>query len=102
MNALYGRLSADQAMLSYSEEKWSFNELLGHVIDTEKLMQFRALSISRGEKSNLPGFDQDLYVANADFNNQATEKLLATFVMHRALLWRFIDAIPQSQCENIG
>ncbi|WP_339924690.1 DinB family protein [uncultured Cyclobacterium sp.] len=99
---LYGSLSTDQGILSYSEGKWSFNELLGHIIDTEKLMHFRALSISRGEKSNLPGFDQEVYVANADFNNQTPEKLLSTFLMHRELLWHFIEAIPVIQCGNIG
>tara|TARA_R110001599_G_scaffold3619_3_gene19988 strand:- start:2284 stop:2823 length:540 start_codon:yes stop_codon:yes gene_type:complete len=102
IKSIYEKLSKDQALLSYGVEKWSLSELLGHITDTEKLMHFRALSISRGEKSNLPSFDQDSYVINADFNAIAPDKLLSTFILHRELLWQFIDDIPQSKWENVG
>jgi hypothetical protein len=99
---LYESLSPVQALLSYSRGKWSFNELLGHIIDTEKLMHFRALCISRGEDKNLPGFDQEKYVANANFNAVAPKILLETFLIHRSLLWRFIEQLPLSKLENRG
>jgi hypothetical protein len=99
---LYENLTQDQALLSYRNGKWSFNELLGHIIDTEKLMHFRALCISRGETNNLPGFDQEVYVANADFNAISPKRLLETFMLHRSLLWHFIEEIPLSKGENIG
>ncbi|MBR9773743.1 MAG: DinB family protein [Cytophagales bacterium] len=99
---LFGNLTTEKALLSYETNKWSFNELLGHIIDTEKIMHFRALSISRGEKSDFPGFDQDNYVKTAAFNAQSIDKLLDTFLLHRKLLWNFIEAIPEDQINNIG
>ncbi|WP_339902682.1 DinB family protein [uncultured Cyclobacterium sp.] len=99
---LFGNLTTEKALLSYKTNKWSFNELLGHIIDTEKIMHFRALSISRGEKSDFPGFDQDNYVKTAAFNSQSINELLDTFLLHRQLLWNFIEAIPEDQIHNIG
>lgn len=99
---LYINLPAEKAMLGYEANKWSLNELLGHIIDTEKIMHFRALSISRGEKSNFPGFDQDNYVKTAAFNSKSSNNLLDTFLIHRKLLWNFIEDIPEAQMNNIG
>jgi hypothetical protein len=99
---LFGNLTTEKALLSYKSNKWSFNELLGHIIDTEKIMHFRALSISRGEKSDFPGFDQDNYVKTAAFNSRSINELLESFLLHRKLLWNFIEAIPEDQIHNIG
>ena len=37
-------------------------------MDGERIFAYRALCISRGEKNSLPGFEQNDYVANANFD----------------------------------
>jgi len=55
-------LPENEANYAYSEGKWSIKEVLGHMIDTERIMCYRALCISRKEKQSLPSFEQDDYV----------------------------------------
>ena len=50
---------------SYAEGKWSLKELIQHIIDTERVFCYRALSFARNDQTPLPGFDQDVFVDNA-------------------------------------
>ncbi|HEV7767367.1 MAG TPA: DinB family protein [Thermoanaerobaculia bacterium] len=52
----------------YAEGKWSVKEVVGHVIDAERIFAYRALAIGRGETQALPGFDENEYVLNAGFD----------------------------------
>ncbi len=63
----------------YAPDKWSVKQVLGHMIDTERIMAYRALRISRGDTAPLPGFDQDLLVNGARFDEQPMDQLLEEF-----------------------
>ena len=51
----------------YAPGKWSIKELVGHMIDTERIFAYRALRFARSDETALPGFEQDDYVRNAAF-----------------------------------
>src|SRR5437870_2520715 len=51
----------------YEPGKWSIRELLGHIIDTERVFSYRALVFARGDRTPLPGFDQDIWAPNANY-----------------------------------
>ena len=72
-----------QGNYSYADGKWTVKEVLGHVIDTEKIMAYRALAFARGEKQSLPGFEQDDYVAESNFNNRSLDDLINEFLTAR-------------------
>ncbi len=72
-----------QGNYSYADGKWTMKEVLGHVIDTEKIMTYRALAFARGEKQSLPGFEQDDYVAESNFNNRSLADLINEFLTVR-------------------
>jgi len=63
----------------YADGKWSIREVLGHVIDTERVFGYRALCIARGERASLPGFDENAYQANASFDDCPLRELLREF-----------------------
>jgi uncharacterized damage-inducible protein DinB len=50
---------------SYASGKWTLKELIQHIIDTERVFCYRALSFARNDQTPLPGFDQDVFVDNA-------------------------------------
>ncbi|MBT8380587.1 MAG: DinB family protein [Ignavibacteria bacterium] len=54
----------------YADGKWTVKEVVGHLIDTERVFAYRALCIARGEKKSLPGFEQDDYVKEGNFNHR--------------------------------
>ncbi len=63
----------------YAPGKWSVREMLGHVLDTERIFAYRALCIARGETAALPGFEQDDYVARAGHDRWTLAELLDDF-----------------------
>lgn len=88
--ALMSGLSEEEASRRYAPGKWSLKEVLGHVIDTERIFAYRALCISRGERRALPGYDQDAYVAGASFDERAVEDLAEEYrAVRRATILLF-------------
>ncbi len=65
--ALLGKIDAEKADFRYADGKWSVKELVGHVIDTERIFAYRALRIARGDATPIEGYEQDDYIKNADF-----------------------------------
>ncbi|HMR84702.1 MAG TPA: DinB family protein [Niabella sp.] len=63
------------ADFAYASGKWTVKQVLQHCIDTERIFAYRALCIARGEKQPLPGFDQDMYVANSKVENKRLEEM---------------------------
>jgi DinB superfamily len=73
----------EKGTYSYAKGKWSIKEVIGHIIDTERVMAYRALCFARGEKQPLPGFEQEDYVKEANFNRQKFSALAAQFQLVR-------------------
>lgn len=67
----------------YADGKWTIRELVGHVIDSERVFGYRALCIARGEKVSLPGFDENAYAANAPYGDYPLGDLLDEFAQVR-------------------
>jgi hypothetical protein len=100
--SLFETKGEEWANKAYAEGKWTPKEVLGHIIDTERIMTFRALCFARGEKSPLPGFEQDEYVANAEFNQVHFQDLLKDFKNHRLALLSLIKTLPEESLSNLG
>jgi len=64
---------------TYAPGKWTIKQVLGHMIDTERIFAYRALRIARGDTTPLPGFEQDDYVKSANFNAQPLARLIGEF-----------------------
>jgi hypothetical protein len=69
----------EKGKYSYAADKWTINEVIEHIIDTERIFAYRALCIARGEKKILPGFEQDDYVRGAHSNNRKLSELIEEF-----------------------
>jgi hypothetical protein len=67
----------------YAPDKWSANEVLGHVCDTERIFAYRALRISRADATPLAGFEQDDYVRNGPFAQRPLADLVEDFIAVR-------------------
>ena len=76
-------ISEDKSLYRYAEGKWSIRQIIGHLIDGERVFGYRALCIARGETQNLPGFDENEYMPNAPYENVELEDLLSEFRLVR-------------------
>ncbi|HYW40194.1 MAG TPA: DinB family protein [Terriglobales bacterium] len=79
---LSGRTEAD-GDLRYAPEKWSLKEVLGHINDTERIMSYRALRISRSDATPIEGFEQDDYVRNGPFGRVPLADLIEDYIAVR-------------------
>lgn len=91
--ALVSGLSDTQARYRPGPAEWSIKEVLGHVIDTERIFAYRGLCVARGDKTPLPGFEQDDYVRAATFDDYPLADLIEEFKLVRqttVLLFRHL------------
>ena len=72
----WSRLDNAESNHSYAPGKWSLKEMLGHIIDTERVFSYRLLCFARGEKQPLPGMEQDEYMAEADHASRPVKDLV--------------------------
>src|SRR5262252_8393443 len=70
-------LSAAQGDLRYAPGKWSVKEVVGHLIDAERIFAYRALRFARNDQTPLPSFEQDDYMAPAQFDKRPWASLIA-------------------------
>jgi len=89
-----GVIDEQKALYRYAPEKWSIKEVVGHVIDVERLFQYRAWAISRNDTA-LPGMEQDDYVAHSNFDDRALADLIEDYRLTRLAglsLFKGLDA----------
>jgi uncharacterized damage-inducible protein DinB len=77
--SLLRSLSPEQADFRYAPDKWSVKEVVGHVIDTERIFAYRAMRFARNDQTPLAGFDENEYVPAAKFGGRGLGDLATEF-----------------------
>lgn len=79
MSRLFAGRSERDGNFRYAPDKWTIKEVLGHVIDAERIFTYRALRIGRGDETPLASFEQDDYVKNGKFASRTLADLAQEF-----------------------
>ena len=91
-----------QAGGRYAPDKWSIKELVGHLIDGERVFAYRAMRFARNDQTPLPGFEQDDYVRNGDFDARTLVDLAAEFEHLRRSNIHFFRALSEDAWDRRG
>ena len=67
---LLDRMKPEDLKYSYAEGKWTIAEVLQHLLDVERIFQYRSLTLAREPGIQLPGFDHDAYVPASSAQNR--------------------------------
>ncbi|OBX23773.1 DinB family protein [Gelidibacter algens] len=102
VTSFFKGISNDRLSFRYAEDKWTIKEILLHVIDTERVFAYRALCIARQDKTKLPGFDQDAYVAYCHANERTLESLLSEYNNVRAATVSLFESFDDKALTQIG
>jgi len=86
----------------YAPGKWTIKEVLGHLIDDERIFAYRALCVARGDKRPLPGFDENEYVAATDFESQPLAQLIAAYRVTRAATIALFEPLTAEEWTRRG
>ncbi|MBE4947759.1 DinB family protein [Chryseobacterium culicis] len=99
---IYSNLTEEQSHFAYAEGKWTLKELLLHLSDTERVFQYRILAFARGEKNNLPGFDENEYAERSFANERTLDSLLEEYKLVRKSSQILLETLHPSALQNKG
>ncbi len=102
MEQIFGALDEPRSGFRYAEGKWSLKELLGHMVDTERIMAYRVLCIARGEKQPLPGFDENAYAQLAGYGNRPFADVLAEYRLVRGANLLLFRSLTEPMLRQVG
>lgn len=98
----FGSLTEEQGGFRYAPDKWSVREVIGHLIDTERVFGYRALWIARGETMPLPPFEQDGFVRTAGHDKVPIVELVDEFCALRESHLLMFNHLPREAWTRIG
>ncbi|WP_262906012.1 alpha/beta hydrolase-fold protein [Hymenobacter terricola] len=102
IHAAFAHLSEAQAEKAYAPGKWTLKEMLLHQIDSERVFAYRAMRFARGDGQNLPGFEQDDFVAHSGANSRSIVSLLAEYDATRAATVALFESFTEEQLSRRG
>jgi len=102
LRKVFGELGDDKGTFAYESGKWTIKELLGHVIDGERMFAYRALRISRGDQTPIEGFEQDGYIENARSNERSFADLLDEFELLRVANVLMFNHMSEADWKRSG
>lgn len=102
LDVLLNHVEPAQETFRYAEGKWSIREIVGHLIDGERVFGYRVFCIARGERQNLPGFDQDDYMATAPYDQIELEDLLSELRLIRLGNIALLRTLDEESWNRVG
>lgn len=102
LHSLMASVPEEKRDFAYAPGKWSLREVFQHIIDTERILCFRALSIAREEPKPLPAFDENHYVARSKAGNRKWADLLDEFKVVRQGSVLMFASFDKDQMEATG
>ena len=100
--ALLAGVDDDRAALPLAPGKWSLHDVIGHVADAERVFAFRLLWFARADGSELPGFDQDAWVARVSKQSRTLAGLLDDLQAVRQSTLTLLQSIPDEAADRRG
>jgi hypothetical protein len=95
-------VSEDRAGHRYEPGKWSIREVIGHIADTERVMAYRAMRIARMDRTPLPGFEENDYVANANFESRSLLSLVDEWATVRRATQALFEGLDPAAADARG
>lgn len=102
MISLFNSTEEIDIHFSYAEGKWTIAEVLQHMLDTERIFQYRALCLARKDQASLPGFDQDKYVATSNANERSLSGFMDEYKAVRDSTIFLFKSFSSEMMKSVG
>jgi uncharacterized damage-inducible protein DinB len=86
----------------YGPDKWTIREVVGHLIDAERIFTYRALRFARGDRTMLPGFDENDYVRTAGSDERTLADLARELAAVRESTVLLFESLPDDAWVRTG
>ena len=91
-----------QGNYAYAKGKWTIKEIAGHLADGERIFAYRTLRFARNDKTALPGFEQDDYIAATNFNKRTLADLIEELRLIRASNLALFKTFTKAELKRTG
>ena len=95
-------LPEEKLYYKYADGKWTIKEILGHLIDDERIYVYRALRFARNDKTELPGFDENLYAKYSAANDRTLSSIFTEYEAVRKSTITFFENLPDEAYDRTG
>lgn len=95
-------VSEEKSQFRYAPGKWTIRELLGHLIDSERVFMYRALTFARSDPTNLPSFDENMWAKASNAAGRSMKELIAEFEAVRAATLAMLRGFTEEQFARSG
>ena len=99
---LVASVPAERELYPYAEGKWSIRQVLGHLVDAERVFGYRAFCFSRGEPAALPSFDENQYVDAARSDSVSLQELVEELAVVRQANLVFLRRLDAREWAQVG
>ncbi|MEO9514000.1 MAG: DinB family protein [Flavobacteriaceae bacterium] len=99
---LVNGLDTEGLNYAYEEGKWTLAEVLMHIIDTERVFQYRALRFARNDRTPLPGFDQNIFVQGIDLSEKPIKEIVQEYTTVRDATLQLFKSFDKEVLQKIG
>ena len=86
----------------YAEGKWTIKDIIQHLIDAERIFAYRALRFARNDKAELPGFEENDYVDEANAIKRSIQDLLTELAVVRQATLSLFKSFSNEELLRIG
>jgi hypothetical protein len=102
INRLSETVPPGREQFRYAADKWSIREVVGHLIDADRVFGYRAFCISRGEQAPLPAFDENSYVSESHYHQRPLADLASEFTFVRRGNLAFVSQLTDQEWNRMG
>ncbi len=102
MESMLEQIPVNKETFSYAPGKWMLKEVIGHLCDTERILTYRALCFARNDKTELPGFDENEYVANGNFKTRAMHSIGIEYLIVREASLALFNSLDAADFDKTG
>lgn len=97
-----GRIPETRGGHRYGPDKWTIREVIGHVVDAERIFTYRALRVARGDRTPLASFEENEYVKTAGSDARTVASLTGELAAVRESTVRLFESLPDEAWGRSG
>ena len=97
-----GRIPETRGDHRYGPDKWTIREVIGHLIDAERIFTYRALRVARGDRTPLAAFDENEFVKTAGSEARTLASLTRELGAVREATAQLFESLPDEAWGRSG
>lgn len=103
VRSFFNSIHTEKHEHKYQPGKWTIKQILMHMSDTERVMSYRAMTVSRGDiHTNLPNMNENLFAEHANVTGRTVDDLVNEFLVIREATTLLFGYMSDSQSTFSG